>query len=229
MAPGVSYQRSEKPDEQGRSLAWLVVRVDLERNDVQAVRSPGNSLDGFRTQPSIIAAIDGGYFEPDHAPSGWLLSRGQTHGVMHPRAGSGVLIVRNQRADVISSTGDLPVSPPPELAVQCGPRLVEREQVVGIHRDDGRRFARTAACVRSGGRILDFVLTWSMDQPLRGPGLLHFARLLAQPSSTDESVGCEVALNLDGGPSTGAYLRASPEASHPALGPVPWALVITAR
>jgi hypothetical protein len=115
------------------------------------------------------------------------------------------------------------------LAVQCGPRLVEHDGTIGIHRDDGRRYARTAACVREGGRTLDFVLVWNAGDPMRGPGLLSFARmLLASPSFVGDAAPCERALNLDGGPSTGAFVRGRPALSHDALGPVPFALVARA-
>jgi exopolysaccharide biosynthesis protein len=59
------------------------------------------------------------------------------------------------------------------------------------------RAARTAACVRDGGRTLELYLTEPRDL---GPSLSELAHFLLEQ-------GCEHALNLDGGPSTAAAYR----------------------
>ena len=66
-----------------------------------------------------------------------------------------------------------------------------------------------------------------LDAPLRGPGLQWLARRLAGPSPTGDPTGCERALNLDGGPSTGFRLAGS--TGHEPLGPTPWLLTASAR
>ena len=48
---------------------------------------------------------------------------------------------------------------------------------------------------------------------------------VAAPSPVGDPAGCEMALNLDGGPSTGVIVRGARDARNPALGPVPWVLV----
>ena len=216
VAPGFVWTRVDPQfDEAPTRLMWTVLRLDLARWSLRAERSPDASI---AVRAGAVAAINGGFFEPDHAPSGVLVSGGHTFGRYAARGGSGVLTVRPGRASVEAAAG-FPADFAGELAVQCGPRLVEEGGLVGVHRDDGRRFARTAACVRDGGRTLDLVLTWDVDAPLRGPGLQWFARRLAGPSPTGDRGGCERALNLDGGPSTGFYLAGA--LGHPALGPTP--------
>jgi hypothetical protein len=64
-------------------------------------------------------------------------------------------------------------------------------------RDDGQRAERTALCLRDDGRTIDVVIAKS---PEGGPSLFALARYLAR-------TGCDDALNLDGGPSTGAAWR----------------------
>lgn len=233
LAPGVRWMetRARFADEGGaaREGAWVVARIDLSRASLGIVRSPNDRPDGVAPLRDVVLAVDAGFFEPDHTPSGLLASGAALHGALGPRGGSGVLFVRDGRARLLAREaldGGAPWSGA-SIAVQCGPRLIEADGRVGVHRDDGRRFARTVACVRDGGRTLDLIATWQLDAPLRGPGLYELARRLAGPSPTGDG-GCEAALNLDGGPSTGVFARAANgrwRYVHDAVGPTPWLLV----
>jgi hypothetical protein len=227
LAPGLGWTEVDPQyDEPPARLVWTVLRLDLARWSLRAERSPDDTVAGLAGDPGVVAAVNGGFFEPDHAPSGIVLSQGVTLGRYAPRGGTGVLTVRAGRASVEAAAG-FPEAFGGELAVQCGPRLVEEGGVVGVYRDAGRRAARTAACVRDGGRTLDLVLTWNVDDPRLGPGLRWLARRLAGPSPTGDRGGCERALNLDGGPSTGFRLAGG--RGHPAPGPTPWLLTARAR
>lgn len=224
-APGLSWATVDPGFDESR-LRWAVIRVDLARWSLRVERSPDDRVAGLAGDPGVAAAVNAGFFEPDLSPSGMLVCRGVTLGRRAPRGGSGLFTVRAGVASVEAADAQ-PEDFGGELAVQCGPRLVEEGGVVGVHRDDGRRFARTAACVRDGGRTVDLIATWNPDDPVRGPGLLWFARRLAVPSPTGDARGCDRALNLDGGPSTGLYVRGGD--GHPATGPTPWLLTVRAR
>ncbi len=78
-----------------------------------------------------------------------------------------------------------------DLALQCRPRLVVGRQN-NIRRDDGVAAARTALCLRQGGTEL--VVVRRVTEDGSGPTLHALARELV-------AMGCEDALNLDGGPS----------------------------
>lgn len=210
-------------------MVWSVVRLDLAHVALRAERAPHASLDDVAHDPTVAFAVDGGFFNPDLRPSGLLVTDRTALAPLTTGGGSGVLRIEGGRADVLAREVVADGGAAAAFAVQCGPRLVERGAVVGIHRDDGKRFARTAACVRDRGRTLDIVLAWDRDAPLLGPGLLRFAERLAGPSPVGDSAGCEVALNLDGGPSTGGFVRATPGhpgLSHDAIGPTPWLLTV---
>ncbi|MEO8798005.1 MAG: phosphodiester glycosidase family protein, partial [Polyangiaceae bacterium] len=108
----------------------------------------------------------------------------------------------------------------PDFAVQCRPRLV-----VGSHRniktDDGKRAARTALCLRDGGRTIDIVVALGAGVDA-GPTLFELANEL-------ESTGCEEALNLDGGPSTGWASRLEDASVFvPPRGPVRQVIAVVA-
>lgn len=221
------------------ALEWVVVRLDLARVELVALRSPDAKLVEFaRNVPGVIAAVDGGYFEPNLEPSGLLVSGGRRLGAPGRRGGSGVLVVCDGRADLLPidsrDGGAADFDGGAGLAVQCGPRVIERGGAVGIYRNDGEQFARTVACVRDGGRTLDLVLAWEPGASLRGPTLYDMARMLAAPSPVGDESGCELALNLDGGPSTGVFVRGSreegaPPYEHAPIGPTPWLLVARER
>lgn len=229
VAPGLSVRRARVRLTDGTVDEWRVLRLDLRRVSLTARAASANErVSDASTDPRVLAAVDGGYFDPQHRPAGTLISDGVSLAPFQPRGGSGLLLLRDRSADVLESTAALGTLAH-ELAVQCGPRLIERDGSVGIYRDDGQRYARTAACVRDQGRTLDLVTAWLPEAPMRGPGLLAFSRALAQREPFDETRGCERALNLDGGPSTGLWVRGHDAYSHEALGPTPWLLVVRAR
>jgi hypothetical protein len=132
--------------------------------------------------------------------------------------------VQGSRAELIARDDALP--PKLEFAVQCGPRLIERDGSVGIHRNDEKRAARTAACVRDGGQRLDLIIAFTPEQPGDGPTLFELARRLSMPLAAGDPSGCEAALNLDGGPSTGMMVPVVPELRYDPVGPVPFALTV---
>jgi uncharacterized protein YigE (DUF2233 family) len=212
----------------GSEGPWITVRVPISRMRFDALRTENDRLASGLRAPNRIAMV-AGYFERDKRPSGVLEANRVIHGQQHSHAGSGLFVVRDGRARVIAASSAQSEWAGSELAVQCGPRLVEPGPVVGVYADRGERFARAAACIRDGGATVDFIVTWSSADALRGPGLYAFALALAGPSPAGDATGCETALNLDGGPSAGIMVDGVPEASHPPIGPVPWAIVLGPR
>ncbi len=227
-APGLRVHRAVVRLADGTSGPWITLRVSVPSVRFGVVRAPGDRLGNALGGP-VRAAVVGGFFEQDRSPSGVLEAAGTIHGQHRPQGGSGLLLVKDGIASVLASSVASTRWAGAMIAVQSGPRLVEPGPVVGIRSDRGDRYARAAACVRDGGATLDFVVTWSQQDPLRGPGLLSFALALAGPSPAGDASGCETAVNLDGGPSAGLHLAGSVEGTHAPLGPVPWAIVLGPR
>jgi hypothetical protein len=141
--------------------------------------------------------INGGYWAyagQRRIIQGLLIVNGKRIAPFVPRAGGGVLSVRDGRAE-LSAAEDWRQDEGAQLALQCKPRLVSRGAVVP-KLESKRRAARTALCIRDEGRTLDAYLT---DERLR-PTLPELAAFL-------RAEGCADALNLDGGPSTAAIFR----------------------
>jgi hypothetical protein len=113
---------------------------------------------------------------------------------------------------------------PPEMlkfAVQCRPRLVVKGEP-NVKSDDGQRSERTALCLRDGGKTIEALIVRGGEG---GPSLFALGKWLA-------SKGCEDALNLDGGPSTGAAWREDGSGEKKLLaprGPIRHAIVFKKR
>ncbi|MEO8177628.1 MAG: phosphodiester glycosidase family protein [Deltaproteobacteria bacterium] len=224
LVAGLSVLADERTDAEGHAHEWIVTRIDLQQHRLQ-VRALGDvPFTRLLGDAGLLVAVNGGFFDPDLQASGLLLSGGSLLARERPGGGSGVLAVVKQRARLLKRGEPLPRGT--DFSVQCGPRLIEVDGALGIRSDDRQRAARTAACIRERGRELNFVVARGKG-PLRGgPGLLQLAEWLAQPLAPGEPSGCEAALNLDGGPSTGIVVAGPPELVRAPLGPVPFALVV---
>jgi len=149
-----------------------------------------------------VFVINGGFFERDGrdrlSPSGLLIIDGKVVAEEHQRAGSGVIYVE---ADGVAITRrkDFRDRSRVRHALQVGPLLVDPGGVKGIYKNDVERHNRSAICLR-GTSFTAFVVEG-------GISLFQFADLLSLPNDGG-GFGCDIAINLDGGPSTQAVLRA---------------------
>jgi hypothetical protein len=198
------------------------LRPDLGKTRLAvSARDGGGSFLAALVPAGALAAVNGGYFAPDFKPTGWVQDGSRIYRKKRLTTKGGVVAVQGRRV-YIGPQAALPFEP--ELVVQNGPLLLEAGAKIGIRSDDGRRAARTVACVTAGAGELQLIVI--LAEPKQGPTLLETATLLkAAPAAG--GFGCERALNLDGGPSSGLWL--APEMKLPAAapaGPIGYALVI---
>ncbi len=203
---------------------WHVARIDLRRARLGIRALESRKLSDSLDAPRLSMAVNGGFFDRDFSASGLLLTGGTKLAEPRRGGGSGILTVHDSRAELYARDDVLP--PNLDFAVQCGPRLIERDGSVGIHRNDEKRAARTVACIRDAGRTLDLLIVFTPELPGDGPTLFELSRRLSTPLVAGDDSGCGSALNLDGGPSTGMIVRAAPELRYDPVGPVPFALVV---
>lgn len=206
---------------EGRSYDLHSFPIDLASSelvfeDLHFERDLRSSL----SESGARIVVNGGFWDRDNEPEGLAISGGREITPFDPELGGGVLAIRNGRAELLDAEAfALPSGV--DFAVQCKPRLV-----VGgannIRRDDGRRAQRTALCIRDEGRTLDLVLAVSAVRE-EGPSLYELALALLEH-------GCESALNLDGGPSSGAAWREGDRiATLPTRSPLRFAIRVHAR
>jgi exopolysaccharide biosynthesis protein len=135
-----------------------------------------------------VAGVNGGYFDPQDAPVGLLISDGKLIAPLRKaRLLSGVLVVTKTRVELVRS-GEYSSRKNVVAAVQCGPFLVESgKAVAGLN--DTKPARRT------------FVLTSGPDRAAIGfcstVTLAQLADILATPELKTQR-----ALNLDGGSSS---------------------------
>ena len=183
-------------------------RLTIARLDPSAVRfrvhyDPDNPLTvrGWTErlqQPLLI--INGGYFSPENETAGLLISDGKKWGAAYGDFAGLFAVTANEQVSV-RWLKDQPYDPAEPLAhgVMSFPVLVKPGGVMGFpaDADEGTPARRSVVAQDFGGRILLIVAP-------RGYLSLHeLAVFLAE-----SDLGIDVALNLDGGYSTGLWLKA---------------------
>ena len=149
---------------------------------------------------NCLAGVNGGYFHPDRTPLGLVISYGKVlHGFERARLLSGVLLVTRTRISLLRSAEYKPQADIRQ-ALQAGPFLVDHGKIVaGLNADS--RADRTAVLGDNAGR---FALVLCRDVTLAELALVL----------SDERIISELkvnrALNLDGGSSSGMWVRDEP-------------------
>lgn len=196
------------------SLAALVRRhIDLEESDTgehvaldlalfstKACKlrvidnSEGASLTALAPRSDALAAVNGGYFDPDFAPLGLRIIDGKiTSRLIRGRLLSGVMA--SDKGTQILRVGEFSPRRKWDTAVECGPFLVDMSKAVrGL---EGTRAARrTFAAVGSNERA---AVGFCPEATLAGLG-----KILVTPLGDFE---IQRALNLDGGSSSAFWFR----------------------
>jgi uncharacterized protein YigE (DUF2233 family) len=212
---------------------WAAVAPGLERRELRVPVADwplGERLVVFRVEPtaftwrvlytpgfpSFISAWDsrarlifnGGFFDENDAALGLLVADGRVFGQSYEGFG-GMLAVNTLGAVSLRSLSAEPYTPSEALAqaVQCFPMLVAPGGAV-FDREDGQRARRTVLGADADGRLLLIVAP---------DGGFTLASLAAWLRASD--LGLQLALNLDGGGSTGYF--AGPGDQIDSLTPVP--------
>ena len=158
-------------------------------------------------------AINGGFYGTDRRPEGLVVAEGRSLSPFMERIGGGIVALSAARATQHDAEGELRLPERLDFAIQCRPRLVVDGRN-NIARRTAQTAARTALCIRDDGRGLDvYVARRDYSRGRAGPTLHTLAAVLVRE-------GCDEALNLDGGPSTGVAWQARDRirALHPRRG-----------
>ncbi|AKU98132.1 hypothetical protein AKJ09_04796 [Labilithrix luteola] len=189
--------------EDGRTYAVSTFSFALENYDVR-IEDAGMStaFDAILERTGADLVVNAGFFDTAARPLGYAVSEGAVLSKHVKNLSGGVVTIDGD----VARLWDAETYEPNEgthFAIQCRPRLVV-DRAPNVRRDDGKRSERTALCLRDGGRTVDVVLVRGGPTEATGPSLYALGRFLAQR-------GCEDALNLDGGPSTGVAYREGDE------------------
>ncbi len=154
--------------------------------------SPRRDLAEVMAGSDALAGVNGGYFDPEDAPVGLLVSDGRTLAPLRKaKLLSGVLSASASRVEIVRAS-HFEMSPKIRSALQCGPLLVERATpVAGLNATRPAR--RTFAAVDGQGRVALGVSS--------AVSLAELAKILSRPKAAGE-MKIVRALNLDGGSSS---------------------------
>ncbi len=172
---------------------WRVTVVPApERTGLSA----HEALQGLAAAGAVLA-INGGYFdyiekngERGLRPTGLVIAAGK---LIHRRgSGSGVIYDKRGRVNIVWSR-NIKDWRGADDALQAGPLLVDPGGKHGIRKNSGRSARRSVLCLLHDGRFV-FVVARTPITLFDLAGLLSDRR--------PYGMGCERAINLDGGPST---------------------------
>lgn len=203
-APGLEYSRTTvRPDPHEPDVAVHLLRLDPAQVSLQVVEArldlgrPLAEAVGFRKAAHALAAVNGGYFDPQFKPLGLLVSQGRELSHLR-RVDHGIFYIAGQHAGLQHARQ---WQPPAQLefAVECGPRLLVDGKPLAFKAGVARRVAIGAD---ARGRVVLVVTEGVLT-------LTELAHLLATPTAKG---GPELvqALNLDGGSSTMLDVDAGP-------------------
>lgn len=194
---------------------------DFFRLDIAYEARP-KSLEAWQRQTNALMVVNGGFYSIDNEryfPDGLTIVNGEASGRIR-NSFEGMLAIGESRAE-LRWLAQKPYDPaePLQAALQSFPLLVEPGGGLGYgrERESGASARRTVIAQDKQGRIL-FIVT------PQGHFTLH--RLSAY--LTDSDLNLDIAINLDGGGSTG-ILVANPPEIIATTRPIPFVILVYAR
>jgi exopolysaccharide biosynthesis protein len=199
VAPGVEVRyehwKSAGPDEDTVTIS----RFNLQHLQMSVGYQPSQplALANWQQQTGAVAVFNGGYFDAHNRTTALVIANGQSYGTSYSDFG-GLLAVDAQGNLILRSLSQQPYDPTTEQlqqAIESSPMLVidgKRTQF-NANASSSRR---TVVALDTDGRLLFIV------SPGEAFTLDELADLLA---SSDLHI--QTALNLDGGASTGMYIK----------------------
>jgi uncharacterized protein YigE (DUF2233 family) len=198
LRPGLEKRVINVMGEDGRLVESVyLLRFEPAFFQFGVAYRPGEplSLEEWQAETGALVVMNGGYFTEMNVATGLIVSNGQASGVSYGDF-AGMLAVTAEGPE-LRWLSQRPYDPNEALlaAVQSFPLLVKPGGLVGFPEEDGLVNRRTVVAQDRQGRILFLVAP-------RGYFTLHQLSVYLVNSGLD----LDIALNLDGGTSTGLLL-----------------------
>jgi uncharacterized protein YigE (DUF2233 family) len=222
VATGVEVRYEDWKDSGGDDETVTIVRFDIHKIKVSVGYQPGQpmSMNDWMQQEHPLAIINGGFFDQYFHATALVVSNGKVFGESYAGFG-GMLSVDTRGSINLRSLHQQPYDPNSEQleqATQSAPVLMlggKRTQFSA----DASQTRRSVVAMDKQGRLLFIV---SPDP------IFSLDELADQLASSDLSI--EVALNLDGGSSTGLYVNGgSSHVSIDSFANLPLVIIVKAR
>jgi len=164
-----------------------------------------------------LIAINGGFFSPDYEPLGLRISSGKLLNPMRQISWWGIFTLKNNQPAIVSND-QYQADNSPEFAIQSGPRLLQKGQVVSNIKELAD--TRSALCINKTGQIVIIV---TEHLPLTPTVLANRIRR----TESQGGLSCQDAINLDGGHSSQLYAKIGETIINiPNLSPVADAIIV---
>ena len=222
VATGVEVRNEDWKIPGGDDDTVTIVRFDIHKVKVSVGYQPGQplSMNDWTQLEHPLAIINGGYFDQQFNATALVVSNGKVFGKSYTGFG-GMLSVDTRGSIRLRSLRQQPYDPNSEQLVQAtqsSPMLMlggKRTQFSA----DASQTRRSVVAIDKQGHLLFIV---SPNQ------IFSLDELADQLASSDLSI--EVALNLDGGSSTGLYVNGgSSHVSIDSLAKLPLVIIVKAR
>jgi uncharacterized protein YigE (DUF2233 family) len=220
LQPGLEQRTILLFDAGGRQIESLyLLRLEPAYFQFGVAYRPGEaqSLRAWQAETGALLVVNGGYFTAENIATGRVVVAGEASGVGYgdfagmlavTAAGPEVRWLRERPYDAAE---------PLQYALQSFPVLVRPGGEGGFPDEDGIRARRTVIGQDQNGRVLFIIAPW-------GSFTLHALSVMLAASDLQ----LHIALNLDGGASTGLLL-AEPVTEIPAFIPLPVVVTVHSR
>jgi uncharacterized protein YigE (DUF2233 family) len=221
VAKGVEVRSEDWKNADGDDDTVTIVRFDTHKIKVSIGYQPGQPLamNDWMQLEHPLAVLNGGYFDQQLHATALVVSNGKVYGQSYAGFG-GMLSVNSHGSISLRSLRQQPYSPnfeQLEQATQSTPVLMLGGKRTQFSADTSQT-RRSVVAMDKQGRLLFIVSPnpiFSLDE------------LADQLASSDLSI--EVALNLDGGSSTGLYVSGgSPHVTIDSLAKLPLVIIVKA-
>jgi len=211
-------------DDEGRWLENVtVLRLEPDAFRFGVAYRPGapQGLGAWQAQTGALLVVNGGFYTEAYVATGLVVSDGAVSGVSYQ--GFGGMFAVTDAGPTVRSLRETPYDPDEALraALQSFPLLLAPGGRPAFPEEDGQQARRAVVAQDGAGRLLFLVAS-------RGHFTLHqLSRYLAA-----SDLDLDVALNLDGGPSSGLYLAPTSDGDRPlhvpAFAPLPAVITVHA-
>lgn len=217
LKAGLEQRTLNVVDEEGEwRESVTILRLEPSRYRFDVAYQPGlpQSLATWQAETGALLVVNGGFYTEKYEATGLIISEGNASGTSYE--GFGGMFLVTETGPQIRSLQDVPYDPVDAVfaGLQSFPLLVKPGGEVGFPEEDGQRARRTVVARDRSGRLLFLIAP-------RGYFTLHqLSRFLV-----NSDLDLDVALNLDGGPSSGMLLR-EPSLFVPAFVPLPAVITV---
>jgi hypothetical protein len=195
--PGIEHRHLELRNSENEKAMIDCAVFSAKAATLRVIDNPeGKNLAGLLASTNCVAAVNGGYFDPQFKPIGLRIIDGATTAPLkRARLLTGVLCASPREIEIVR-VGEFSRRQKYEAAIECGPFLVDLE--AGVRSLDDTRPARRTFAAVARGRSATIGCTSELT-------LAQLASALSTLKLGESKI--LRAMNLDGGSSSGFWFK----------------------